>query len=510
MDTLARPNLSRRGFLIASAAMTAVAGMAPFTTALAADDTLRLGFSGGGATDSFDPHAMVGQATGSLIQSVFSQVTQVGPDFKLRNVLAEEVTANATVDQWDVRLKKGVEFHNGKTLTADDLIYTVRRILDPKGGGYAAGQIGFIDTKAIEKLDERTVRFKLPKPFSLFEQAFGDGGILGVVPEGYDGKEQIGTGPYKMVNMTPGQQIVIERFDNYFGDKPAIARVVALNFVDDFARVNALMGGQIDAMNQLPLSLVPQIEATSGLKVNLSRTGLFNPFSMRTDSGPFKDNRVRQAFRLMIDREKVVKQAFAGRASVCHDLYSPFDPSYDSSLVRSQDLDKAKALLAEAGAQNLVVELLVAPVRFGMVEAAQVVANQAKQIGVTVNIKKLDAAAARSAEVQDAPFTFGLFPGLGYMTMAAISDGPESTLNTSRFKDEAFSKLYHDVQAEKDESARVEKIKAMQRIQFEKGGYLNAAFAMGADAYSDKVKGLMEDHTGLGLCRGEFARLSLS
>ncbi|MBE2277075.1 MAG: ABC transporter substrate-binding protein [Rhodobacteraceae bacterium] len=510
---LRSPFLSRRGFMqvAGGATLMGLSGLGrDYASAQTTAGLLRLGFAGGGSTERFDPHAPVGLAVGALSQSIFEQITQVGPDFLLNRSLAEEITPNATLDQWDVRLPAGVEFHNGKTLTAEDLMFTVRRILDPKSPGYAAGQLAFVDLDNMTALDERTVRFKLKAPFAFFELAFGDGGVMGVVPTDFSLDNLVGTGPYKIKSITPGQQIELVRHENYWGDRPILDEVVALNFKDDFARVNALIGGQIDAMNQLPLSMLKMLEGREDVSTLLSDTGLFNPFSMRVDEGPFADNRVRQAFRLMVDRDEAVAQAFGGNASVCNDLYSPMDPDYNGSLMRSHDPEKAKALLKEAGAEGMECTLVVAPVRFGMVEAAQVIANQASKIGVTVNIKKLEAAASRSPEVLDSPFSFGLFPGLSYHTMCAISDGPYSTLNSTRFADDEFKSLFDQVSAEPDAGNRHGIMQRMQEIQFDKGGYLLPAFPKAADAFSDRVKGVVPDASGLGLGRCRFGVLSLA
>ncbi|WP_301233535.1 ABC transporter substrate-binding protein [Pandoraea cepalis] len=471
---------------------------------------MRIGFVGGGANDAIDPHAMIGPSATAAIQTIFQQVTQIGPDFKLRNVLAEEITSNAKLDQWDVRLKKGVEFHNGKTLGARDLIFTLRRILDPKSPGYAAGQLAFIDPSAMTELDDHTVRFKLKLPYSLFATTIGDGGILGIVPEGYTGGTPIGTGMFKLKSFAPGQQIVLERFANYAGAKAPLSEIVLLNFNDHFARINALISGQIDVAQQVPVTMLKMLGKAPDIATQTSHTGLFNPFSMRTDTGPFKDVRVRQAMRLLVDREQVRKQAFLGNATICHDLYSPFDSAYDKSLVRQHDPAQAKALLRQAGQSDLRVQLLIAPVRYGMLEAAQVIANQARAIGVTIDIKKLEPSAARSSDVQNAPFTFGLFPGLTYLTMASISDGPYSTLNTSRFNTPEFTTLYNQSRGEGDAAKRADLFKQMQRIQFDQGGYLFPVFPDTVDAFHKRVKGVTPDATGTGIGRAEYGKLSLA
>src|SRR5262249_33799881 len=122
-----------------------------------------------------------------------------------------------------------------------------------------------------------------------------------------------------------------------------------------------------------------------------SETGGWRPFTMRVDVAPFNDVRVRQAMRLIVDRQQMVDQALLGEGRVAHDLYNPFDPCYAKDLPqRKQDLDKARALLKEAGHEALSVELVTAPVNAGVVEASQVLVEQAKAAGIDIRLRKLD------------------------------------------------------------------------------------------------------------------------
>ena len=123
----------------------------------------------------------------------------------------------------------------------------------------------------------------------------------------------------------------------------------------------------------------------------MSETGAWQPFTMRVDQAPFDDKRVRQAMRLIVDREQMIQQALSGQGRVANDLYSPFDPAYNKDLAqREQDLEEAKSLLKQAGQSDLRVELVTAPVFQGLVEAAQVLAEQAKGAGVAIKVRKVD------------------------------------------------------------------------------------------------------------------------
>ena len=167
-----------------------------------------------------------------------------------------------------------------------------------------------------------------------------------------------------------------------------------IEFADDTARINALNSGQIQAMSQLPKSQAKVIEATSGLGLLNAETGAWRPFTMRIDVKPFSDVRVRQAFRLIVDRQQMIDQAYSGLGALANDMYARYDPGTpQTSPQRAQDIEQAKSLLKQAGYDNnLTVELTTSDGALGgdEVAAAQVFAEQAKAAGVTVNIKKTD------------------------------------------------------------------------------------------------------------------------
>ena len=158
------------------------------------------------------------------------------------------------------------------------------------------------------------------------------------------------------------------------------------DFSDPTAQVNALLGGQIDAMTDLPPSQVKVLQARS-VGALVSKTGGWLPICMAIDMPPFDDVRVRQAMRLIVDRPGMLEQVFSGYGFVGNDLYAPFDPGYDKSLPqRHQDIAQAKSLLKAAGHANLSVDLHTTDGAAGMVDTATVFANQASAAGVKINV----------------------------------------------------------------------------------------------------------------------------
>ena len=156
---------------------------------------------------------------------------------------------------------------------------------------------------------------------------------------------------------------------------------------------------------------------------------------MRVDQAPFDDVRVRQAFRLIVDREQMVQQVLSGHGSVANDLYARYDPVYASDLPqRQQDLEQAKSLLKQAGREGLSVELVTAPVFQGIVEAAQVFAEQAKGAGVNVKVRKVDSGTFYGDNYLRWPFAQDFWASRVYLSQVAQGDLPSrrSTRRTGR------------------------------------------------------------------------------
>jgi peptide/nickel transport system substrate-binding protein len=494
------------GGLLGSDAAQA-ASLHGFTMTAKRGGTLRVGIAGGSPTDDFDMAHVNGPSATFRAQVFYETVTFLDGQFRLHNdFLCDECKPNATADVWTVRLKQGVEFHNGKTLTADDLLFSIRRILDPKSGATAAGQLTAIDLAKTKKLDSRTVRFVLKTPQSFFNYVLSD--IVYVVPVGYDPKRPVSTGPWKFKSFQPARRTVLERFDNYHGTPAYADQLILTELPDDTARVNALISGQVDAINQVPYAQVAQLKGQSRVQVAVSPTGGWNPITMRVDTAPFNDVRVRQAIRLAMNRKQAIATALYGQGAPAADTYGRFDPSFSSSFKRDQDIEQAKSLLKQAGQQNLKLELVTSPIAAGVVEASQVLAANAKAAGINITVRKVDPGTYFS-RYGKWPFAIDFWVGLPYLVIASLADGPgANVVNVTHFNDPTFNKLFLQASKTLDSNKRAQIVHEMQRIQYQRGGYLIWSFQNSVDAYSKKLGGIqVVDKTAWGMNRCQLHKL---
>jgi len=470
--------------------------------------TFRVGVAGGSTNDIIDGQDIVTNPDQARLMAGFETLVTFDKNFKLvYDGLAEELSPNKTGNIWTIRVRQGIEFHNGKTLGADDVIYSLRRLINPKLKLFGGAALSSVDSKGMQKLDARTVRLHLKQPDATILDALAQY-VAGIVPVGYSpnaigkAKPNVGTGPYKLKSFTPGQQSVHVRNPNYWRHgQPYFDEVVIIDFPDDTARVNALLGGQVDAISNIPPAQVTVVNGHSGTKVLESPTAQWTPICMRVDTAPFNDVRVRQAMRLIANRPQMVEQGLAGHGHIGNDMYAPFDEAYDHSLPqRQQDIAQAKSLLKAAGQDSLTVDLQSTNGALGMNEGAQVFAQQAKAAGVTINVKILDSGAFYGAQYLKWPFSTDFWGTRNYLSQVAAGSLPTSPYNETHWPDPAdkkFLSLYKEALQTVDRNKRFAIEREMMKLEYENGGYIVWGFSNFLDGYSTKLQGLVQGWKGV-------------
>jgi peptide/nickel transport system substrate-binding protein len=452
--------------------------------------TFRLGVTGGGAKDIIDGQNIVTKPDQARLVAGFETLLEYDENYKLQPALAEQVTQDAP-DKWTIHLRQGVTFHDGKPLTADDVVYSLQRILTSKEGLFGAAGLGSVDPNNITKRDDHTLTLNLKNADSTIGDQLGQY-YNGVVPQGYTrAGTQNGTGPYKVQSFTPGSQSVHTRNPNYWrSGQPYFDQVTIIDFPDIAAQVNALLSGQIDAMTDIPAAQINVVKGHGGLAILEGQGADWRPLCMAIDMAPFNDNNVRQAFRLMVDRNAMLQQVFSGHGRIANDLYSPFDPAYDSALPqRHQDIAQAKSLLKKAGKENLTVDLHTTDGAAGMVDSANIFASQAKAAGVTVNVH--NDPNYYGDQYLKLAFSVDFWGTRNYLPQVSNGSLPTSPYNECHWPppDSNYIKLYQDALREVDAGKRADIIHQMQTLEYNEGGYIIPMFNNLVDAYSTKVGG---------------------
>ncbi|MCI9889839.1 ABC transporter substrate-binding protein [Micrococcales bacterium 31B] len=472
---------------------------------------LRVGVVGGSTKDTLDAHMPVTHPDQARIVNLYDGLAGFDSDFAIELRLAESIEPSADATYWTITLREDLTFHDGRPVRAQDVAATIKRIVNPENPKSVAPNLAAINLDAMEVRDDRTLVLHLNYPDVTLLDAFAQYSC-GIVPEDYDESQPIGAGPFKLVSFQPGQQSVFTAHEGYWREQePHISQLIIIDFPDDTARVNALLGSQVDAIDQLPIALIPVVNGGEGLKVLQAQTGSWIPFTMRVDRPPFDDVRVRQALRLVVDREQMVRQVLNGQGTIGNDLYAPFDPAFNKSLPqRTRDIAQAKALLKAAGHENLEVELVTAPIAAGAVEAATVFAAQAAEAGITITLRKIDAGEFYGDNYLQWDFAQDFWFTRNFLPQAAASSLPDSPYNETHFNDPEFIDLVQRARRTVDETERNKLIAQAQKIEYERGGFIIWGFTNQVDGFRTRVSGLVPDHGGLPLSGYNFRSVTLA
>lgn len=493
----------------AAPAATAVPTVAPGTPQRGG--TLRVGVVGS-TNDLMDGQYLVSRADQVRLVSSWEGIANYDDDFNIAydHSLAEEIE-DLALDKYVVRLKEGIEFHNGKTVSADDLIYSMQRLINPELGPLAPNLVEFLGNDSMTKLDDRTVEFNLTKPSVAFKIGLA-GYAATIVPEGYerfdgDPTTQIGTGAFKLKSFTPGSESVHVRHENYWGES-YLDEVQIIDFADQSALVNALSSADIDVALDVPFAQASTIESNPDLSLLESTAGNWQTITMRVDVPPFDDPRVRQAMRLIVDREEMVQRVLSGHGTVGNDMYGLLDGSYPADFPqREQNIELAKQLLAEAGQSDLSIELFAPDDTAGLAEYATAFAAQAAEAGIDVTATVLDGGTYWGPEYTQRAFATSYWSTRPYLNQVGAGSLPTATYQETKWPPEGsnFEELYTQALAEVDDEKRNAIIREMQTQEYEEGGNIISYFQNLLDGHANYVKGAVArpnllnfDHFGRG------------
>lgn len=525
-DVLHEAGVTRLDLLRRAGVLGATLALTPAATALGADagtramlgpaqrpkrgGHLRIGIVGGSAKDTADPHLAPFIPDDAINWLMFQGLVEFDPGYSPKPVLAEEVSANKKATVWTVRLKNDIRWHNGKRLTADDVVYSFRRILDPKAPKSGASALRGLKPSGVARIDARTVRFRLSEPNAIFGTDGLGNRLVHVVPRGFNVRKPIGTGPWKLSVFRPGDRFVFERFEDYHGGPAYLDKVTLIEFADPTARLNALMSGAIDAMIELAPSQINLVRRRD-IEPLIARSGGWIPFRMRIDQKPFDDVRVRQAFKLIVDRKQVLLNAFSNAGALGNDMYGLFDKGYPRRLPqRQQDLERARFLLRQAGhGEGLSIDLVTSDAAgASAIPMAEVFAQQAKGAGVNVAVKKVDASVIFGPQYLDWTFAVSNWGYRNYLQQALTTGTPDAPFNETHWSNARWAALVKQGLATVDDAKRNEIVREAQTIEYNQGGYIIPGFKSTIDAYSSKLAGFVKtDVTSIPLGRWRLHRV---
>jgi peptide/nickel transport system substrate-binding protein len=396
-------------------------------------------------------------------------------DLKVKPMLAESWSSNNDGTVWTFKIRKGVKFHNGNEMKADDVVVSINRIADPKNGSNGLSAFtGYLGAGGTKKVDDYTVEFHLDAANGNFPYLVSSDNYNTIImPADYKGdfeKQMIGTGAFKLESFTQKVGASFVRNPDYWGGPAMLDRVDITYYTDYQPQILALQAGDLDVMEQAPVLQAVGILNDPNINIISLPSIAHQQVHMRTDKDPFKDPRVRRAIALCMDRDGLVKGLMKGRAQKGND--SPFAaayPSTDPSVPqREKNIAEAKQLMEAAGMKGFQVTLTT-ETYLEIPQYAQVIQNAVKEIGGDIKLNILD----QGAYYGDA--VYGKSPWLDsdmgitdyghrgvpnvYLSAPLRSDG---TWNSAHFKNPDYDKLVSsyvaalDLESQKASAGKIE------------------------------------------------------
>ncbi len=494
--------MGRRDFIrtaVAAGATVAMAGTV-FDQARAATPKkgghFRQALTGGGTSDVLDPAQtldsyMINVSSGQLRNNL----TEIGPDGQLRAELAESWEASPDAVKWTFKLRKGVEFHNGKTLDAADVAASLNHHRGADTKSAAKGIVSAIEDIKTDGKD--TVVISLSGGNADFPFLVSDYHLT-VCPAKADGsmdwQSGVGTGGYKLDSFDPGINTIVKRNPNYWKPNAAYFDSVENLFISDVAaRTNALRSGELDCIPNLDIKTVHLLKRDKSINVFPTFGNKHTTLPMHTDVAPFDNNDVRLALKYSIDREEMVQKLLKGLGEVGND--SPVGPANvyratkEELPQRPYDPDKAKFHLKKAGMENLAVDFHVADSAFeGAVDMAQLYAESAKKSGINIKVVREPDDGYWSNVWLVKPWCasyWGGRPTEDWVFSQIYSKGAD--WNESHWDNARFNKLLLLGRSELDPAKRREIYVEMQRLVHEDGGSVIPMYMAYTHAVSTKI-----------------------
>jgi peptide/nickel transport system substrate-binding protein len=453
-------------------------------------NTLRLGIGGARTTDSLDPATYTDTFSINVGRQIMNGLVAYDSEGRIAPELLESWDVEPGAVKWTFYVRDGVEFHNGKTLTADDVAYSINRHRhNPQStAGYLLDLI-----KDVRVVDTGRVGIDLHEGNADLLHYLSDFHLV-VVPDGFtDWRRPIGTGAFRFESFEHGVRAITIRQANYWkgeGARVDAVETVALNAED--ARVGALLDGEVDVINRVPPRRARQIAESPGVGVKRTPGRFHANVAMQTDASPFDAIHVRRALKHGIDRQAIL-DLLNGFGSLGNDHpIAPVDPNFNTELSQTtHDPDMARYHLGKAGLDALKLQLVASEGAFvGATDFAHAFAISAKKAGIEIDVAITDSRTFWNERWMKTPFFASYWGGRPAATqMFDVAYRSVAGWNETKWRIPAFDSLLISAKTELDQEKRRRYLWEMQAMLQADGGMIIPAFRDWVDAASDRVQG---------------------
>ncbi len=445
-----------------------------------------------GPNDTLDPQLFTSAVDYFRGRMFYGSLTRLTDSLGYEPELAEEVLSNDAATEWTFKLRRGIEFHNGKTFNADDVLYTMNRHSMEGSISNASSLVSMVDRW--EKVNDYEVRAILSSPNADLPIALGTFHFKIIADGTTDFSTANGTGPYRAAEFKPGVRAVGRPFENFWSEGGYLDELEHYGIGDPVSRLNAFMAGDVDAMVNLPPKAIPQVEATAGRDVWSLKSGAYVNIAPHIKlAGPSGNEHVWKAMQHLQDRERLVKGVLKGQGSLGND--QPINAAYFDHFAdlpqRELDPDKAKWHWNQSGLGSTAIEVVAAEVAPGAVEQCTFMAREARKVGINFDVKKVTTDGYWGAVWLKAPIcvaSWNMRPTANIMMTLAFAGS--AAWNETRWNNEQFNQTLVDVRGVTDPAKRAQMYADLQTMIHEENGMSLPAHRNYVDAVASHVKGL--------------------
>ena len=456
----------------------------------------RLGITGGATSDVLDPGQMLDTYINNLLfGQVRNNLSEVAPNGELIPELAESWESSPDAKIWSFKIRQGVEFHNGKTLSSEDVVDSLNHHLGESSSSAAKGILSGINSAKTD--GSSTVLVELSSGDADFPFLMSDYHLT-ICPSNGDGtidwQSGAGTGGYSIVEHDPGVRSLTKRNPNYWKEgKAHFDEIETLQIADASARTNALRTDTIDCYNNVDLKTANRLEQVAGIVIRSTTGNKQITLPMRTDTAPFDNLDVRTALKHVIKRDEWLQKIIFGYGELGND--NPIGPANiyrataDELPQRTYDPDKAKFHLKQAGMENLKLQFHAAETGFaGAIDASQLMRESAAAAGIDIEVIREPDDGYWSNVWQKKPWVACYWSGRPTENwIFSQVYAADASWNDTFWKHDKFNKLLIQARAELDKEKRRAMYVEMQQIVHNDGGLILPLFLSSVFAHSEKV-----------------------
>ncbi|MER5437728.1 ABC transporter substrate-binding protein [Streptomyces sp. NPDC002790] len=454
--------------------------------------TLRAAFPGAGVKETMDPHAQRAFVDIARHKAVFDKLVEL--DATLRPVprLATSWSSDDSARVWRFELRKA-RFHDGHAFEAEDVLYSLSRILKADAADHLAKtSLSQVDLAKCRALGRHRVEISLKRPNAEFPSLLAMTGTP-IVRDGWDDpKHPVGTGPFKFVSFTAGRGFVGRRFDDHWNGASYIDELHILS-AESEARASAVQSGDIHFAHEMTPTFARRVEHDSRVRVVATPHSGVQGFALKTDRAPFDDPDAAMAVKLLVDRKRLVDVACSGRAEIGNDVYGKGYAYYPTGLEqRERDVSEARRLLRRTGLYNKKVSFYTSTAADGFTQAAQLFKEQAGEAGLGVEIVNGSPESYFTDVLSKGTVTnhrCGAMTIPTYIGERLLTDSPQ---NASAWHDRDFDDAFVAAQSVTDDTARTRKYRSVQTTLRDRGGLVLWGHQEWLNAVSRRLGGVKE------------------